>query len=217
MIGKEWYLNVNKKPFGSGTNYLSKWGKILLFFPKIGSVKHKKALMICRLHLCDIDLFPRRWRVWKDNKKKKGRVLPHSTWQRFVAHLPFRSYRENTTLHHSPSPDSESSVGNGYRVNEEQIENRASTLLRSTTNTEPASQVISLGCSWPSGVIKAVHHPPFLPPTRQWLRDKSQIQAAWWLPLPRLAPSDASWEFTVCSSLVFLSPRVFSAHDGWTI
>lgn len=30
--------------------------------------------------------------------------------------------------------------------------------LRSTTNTEPASQVISLGCSWPTGVIKAVHH-----------------------------------------------------------
>lgn len=54
-------------------------------------------------------------------------------------------------------------MGNGYRVNEEQIENWASVLLRSTTNTEPASQVISLGCSWPSGVIKAVHQPPCRP------------------------------------------------------
>lgn len=37
------FANVNKKPFGSGTNCLSKWGKILLFFHlKIGSVKHKR-------------------------------------------------------------------------------------------------------------------------------------------------------------------------------
>lgn len=42
-MGKEWYLNVNKKPFRSGTNYLSEWGKILLFFHlKTGSVKHKR-------------------------------------------------------------------------------------------------------------------------------------------------------------------------------
>lgn len=85
-------------------------------------------------------------------------MLPHSTWQRFVAAPPSCCNRDNTTLHHPTSPDSESFVGIGWRVNEEQIENWASVFLWSTTNTEPASQVISLGCSWPSGVIKAVHH-----------------------------------------------------------
>lgn len=31
MVGKGWYLNVNKKPFHSGTNYLSKWGRFYYF------------------------------------------------------------------------------------------------------------------------------------------------------------------------------------------
>lgn len=60
----------------------------------------------------------------------------------------FPCNRENITLHHSPLADSESFVGNGHSVNEEQIENWASAAQRPAMNTEAASQVISLGCSW---------------------------------------------------------------------
>lgn len=69
----------------------------------------------------------------------------HSTWQEFVVFFPVT---EKTSYYIIPlSPDS-GFVGNGHFMNEEQIENWACAVPWPTVNTEPASQVISLGCSW---------------------------------------------------------------------
>lgn len=99
--------------------------------------------MIRRLHLYDIDLFPRR-RGGGGVKEKRQRAAFD------VAEICGVSpcNRENITLHHSPLADSESFVGYGHSLNEEQIENWASAVPWPAMNTEAASQVISLGCRW---------------------------------------------------------------------
>lgn len=71
----------------------------------------------------------------------------HSSWQEFVAFFPVRERTSNYII--PCSPDSESFVGNGHFMNEEQTENWARAVPWPTVNTGPASQVISLGCGWP--------------------------------------------------------------------
>lgn len=152
-MGLELYLNVDERPFYSGTYYRWKWQhseSLWRFPPNGGFVRRKQALMASKSETVWYLALPRgggaaAWQYWK------SRHRPHiQHGGRFVAYLHCCKEKHHTTsfLFLTFSESSFFSCGNGLFMNEEQIGNWACAVERPTMNTGPASPVISLDWSW---------------------------------------------------------------------